>query len=256
MRPPVAPPASGSGASTTHVDAAIDLAAEAGRLGATASGDGGADARIADGRADAASPSDGGAEAPADVSLGRAPSAGDVVIDELLIDPTGNDLGHEWIEVVNVTNETLDLSALHVSDDSSDVAVETGPLAPGARLVLGQSIDRAHNGDAPVDVAYGTRLSLNNGADHVALCAGACADGVTLDAFSWTMAFGDAFVGHAIVVEHAPARTCAAATPYGAGGNFGTPGAPNPPCVVIDASAELQSPADDHGDAAVPDGHD
>jgi hypothetical protein len=158
----------------------------------------------------------------------RPPRAGEVVIDEVLVDPASNDLGHEWLEIVNVTGDTLDLATLHLSDDVTDAAVDGGLLSPGQRLVLGQSVDRAHNGDAPVDLAYGTRLSLNNGADRIALCLGACADGLELDVFAWTVAWGDAYVGHAIVLS--AGATCAAQDAYGTGGNFGTPGRPNPPC--------------------------
>src|SRR6201999_1919573 len=132
------------------------------------------------------------------------------------------DLGHEWLELANATAEALDLSALRIADGTDETAVDAGVLAPGGVLVLGQSVDRAHNGDAPVDLAYGTKVSLNNGADRIALCLGPCADGVTLDAVAWTAPWGDAFVGHAVVVERGGA-TCPAEEPYGAAGNFGSP---------------------------------
>jgi hypothetical protein len=165
-----------------------------------------------------------------DTSVARAPWVHELRIDEVLIDPNGNDLGHEWFEIVNSTAEALALTDLHVADGATDVAIDAAVLAAGARLVLGQSLDRAHNGDAPVDVSYGTRLALNNDADTIAVCLGPCADGVVLDAFVWTAPFEEAFVGHAITVDLDTGKTCAAATPYGTGGNFGTPGAPNAPC--------------------------
>jgi hypothetical protein len=49
------------------------------------------------------------------------------------------------------SGEALDLSALHVSDDTTDV--DAGVLAAGGLTVLGQSTDHARNGDAPVDHA-------------------------------------------------------------------------------------------------------
>ncbi|HVU52853.1 MAG TPA: lamin tail domain-containing protein [Polyangia bacterium] len=171
-----------------------------------------------------------------DAPSARAPRAGEVVIDELLVDPAGNDLGHEWIELANVASEALDLSALRVADEATEIAVDAGVLAAGGLLVLGQSIDRAHNGDAPVDLAYGTKLSLNNGADRIEICAGACAGGVVLDSVAWTAAWGDAYVGHAVVVERTGA-TCPATEAYGSGGNFGTPGRENQPCPA-DAGAD------------------
>jgi hypothetical protein len=189
--------------------------------------------------------SDTTSEAPA----AREPRAGEIVIDELLVDPAGADLGHEWIEIANVTREALDLGALRVSDGTSEAAVDGGILSAGGLLVLGQSIDRAHNGDAPVDLAYGTKLSLNNDADRVALCLGPCASGVALDAVAWSAPWGAAYVGHAVVVEPG-GRTCPAAEPYGAGGNFGSPGGPNPPCPALiaeparDAATESERPAD------------
>jgi Lamin Tail Domain len=195
------------------------------------------------------------ADGPSDAPIGRAPRAGEVVIDELLVDPAGSDLGHEWLELANLAAEPLDLRELHLADGASEVAVDAGVLAPGALLVLGQSADRAHNGDAPVDVAYGTRLALTNGADRVALCVGPCADGVMVDTFAWTAPFGDAYVGHAVVVERDGA-ICPATEAYGAGGNFGTPGRANPSCPdAPEPPADASADAGGGGDAG-PDARD
>jgi hypothetical protein len=213
-------PRSDAGADVPPADAGADVPR----------GDAAADVPRSDAGADV-SPADAAMnEAAPEAPRSRLPRAGDVVIDELLVDPTGNDLGHEWIEIANVTSDGLDLATLHVSDGDTDVAIDAGLLPPGARLVLGQSLDRAHNGDVPVDRVYGTRLALNNGADRIALCLDACAGGLELDAFAWTMAWGEAYVGHAIVVSTATGATCPATEPYGTGGNFGSPGRPNPPC--------------------------
>jgi len=211
--------------------------AEVAPAAADAALDAGADSRgnRIDGAASAAASLDGdGADtgdAPAvsDGPVARAPRAGDLVIDELLVDPVGDDLGHEWIEIASLADGPLALASLHVSDGTTDAPVNAGVLAPGRLLVLGQTIDRAHNGDAPVDLAYGTRLALNNGADRIAICLGPCSGGLTLDAVAWTMAWGPGYVGHAVVVDPTGA-TCPAATPYGADGNYGTPGQPNPAC--------------------------
>jgi Lamin Tail Domain len=184
-----------------------------------------------------AAPDDTAREAPSDVpdsardgAGARAPLAGELRIDELLVDPAGDDLGHEWLEVVNLAAVPVDLAGLHVSDGTTDAAVDAGVLGPGALLVLGQSLDRAHNGDAPVARAYGTKLVLNNGADRIAVCEGPCSSGVTLDAVAWTTSWGAAYVGHAVVIDPKTGAACPATTPYGADGNYGSPGAPNPPC--------------------------
>ena len=94
-----------------------------------------------------------------------SPAAGDLVIDELLINPAGTDTNREWIEIANVSSVTLDLHQLHVADTTSDVVVDAGVLAPGGLLVLGQSLDPTKNGGAPIAVSFGNVVSLNNGGD-------------------------------------------------------------------------------------------
>jgi len=235
---PPAEPASGGDASLLA----------GGSAGASARADAGGTDRPRGVSTDAAPASDGPVDLRRaevnDAPAARAPRIGEVVIDELLVDPAGNDLGHEWIELANLSTEALDLSTLRVVDEATEIAVDAGVLAAGGLLVLGQSSDRAHNGDAPVAVAYGTKLSLNNGADRVAICAGLCAAGAVLDAVAWTAPWGEAYVGHAVVVERGGAR-CPAGEPYGTDGNFGSPGRANPPCPANDAR--------DGGDAGAPD---
>jgi hypothetical protein len=169
-------------------------------------------------------------DASADVSRTRMPRPGEVAIDELLVNPTGDDLGREWIELANRGSEPLDLSQLHLATASIDVAVAAGTIAPGALLLLGQSSDPTKNGGAPVAVPYGTKLILLNANGQLSICLGACASGVAIDAVSWG-ALGDDQTGHALIVDPATGALCTAATPFGTGGSFGTPGAPNPPCV-------------------------
>lgn len=187
-------------------------------------------------------PREAGGDLPGEVSAsdarpGRAPRAGDLAITELMVDPAGNDLGHEWVEIANLTGDALDLAALRLADDATEFPFDGGILAPRALLVLGQSADRAHNGDAPVDRAYGTRLAFNNGADRLTLCAGPCAEGVVLASFTWT-SLGSAYAGRAVIVT-ASGATCPAAEPYGSGADLGTPGRPNPPCAAqVDAGRD------------------
>ena len=173
---------------------------------------------------------DAARDASADVSRGRMPRPGEVAIDELLVNPTGDDLGREWIELASRASEPLDLSQLHLATASTDVAVAAGMIAPGALLLLGQSSDPTKNGGAPVAVAYGTKLILLNANGQLSICLGACVSGVALDAVSWG-ALGEDQTGHALIVDPATRGLCTAATPFGTAGSFGTPGAPNPPCL-------------------------
>jgi hypothetical protein len=174
---------------------------------------------------DARPPRDATADAPAS----RAPRLGELAIDEVLVNPTGDDLGREWIELANRSGDWLDLSALHLANASVDVAVPSGAIAPAGLQVLGQSADPTKNGGAPVDVAYGTKLILGNTNGAVSVCLGACASGLVLDTVSWGT-LDDDTVGHSLVVDPLTKAICAAETPFGTGGSFGTPGLPNPPC--------------------------
>jgi hypothetical protein len=168
----------------------------------------------------------------------RAPRAGEIVIDELLVNPTGDDLGREWVEIESRATEPLDLAQLHLATASTDVPVAAGTLAPGALLLLGQSNDPSKNGGAPVSVTYSTKLILTNTSGQLSLCLGACASGVVIDQVTWD-ALDDSYVGHALVIDPATGISCPASAPFGTGGSFGTPGVANPPCTQnIDAGSQ------------------
>jgi len=252
----------GSDARAVAQDAAVRLADAAGVVspGKSASGAGGRAALDAAGTVDAAlgpPHADGGRDGPAarrspdasDAAVARAPRPGEIVIDELLVNPAGDDLGREWVEIVSRAGEALDLSQLHLATATADVPAPAGTLEAGATLLLGQSSDPAKNGGAPVAVAYGTKLILVNADGQLSLCLGACATGVVLDAFAWgTLA--DAYTGHALIVDPATGAFCAAQTPFGTGGSFGTPGAPNP---SADASCSENVDGGSRADVSVAD---
>jgi hypothetical protein len=173
---------------------------------------------------------DAGGDASVDVSRGRAPRPGEVAIDELLVNPTGDDLGREWVELASLASEPLDLSQLHLATASTDVSAPAGTIAPGALLLLGQSTDLTKNGGAPVVVAYNAKLILTNASGQLSICLGACAAGIVIDTASWG-ALRDDQTGHALIIDPATKGLCTASSPFGTAGSFGTPGAPNPPCV-------------------------
>ena len=65
-------------------------------------------------------------DATRDGPVTRAPRLGELAIDEVLVNPTGDDLGREWIELANRSGDWLDLSGLHLANASVDVAVAGG----------------------------------------------------------------------------------------------------------------------------------
>lgn len=164
---------------------------------------------------------DAGAGLPHEV--GFAPVPGEVRISEVLINPSGTDLGREWIEVQSLAHRTLDLSGVTISDGARSASLPPATvLPPGGCLVFGQSADRERNGGAPVVAAYGTTIVFNNDADRVSLCLGPCATGITLDQVSW-MALPGIYDGHALVLD-ADGTRCPAVAAFGVEGSFGTPG--------------------------------
>jgi hypothetical protein len=198
------------------------------------------------GRAGSTGSSAGGSPGTAGAAgtSGPPPQPGELRIVELLVNPSGTDTGREWIELVNTAGHAVDLSGLHVADAANDAAADFEVLAgappllpPGGRAVLIQSADVTKNGGVLLAAggsgilggAFGTRVSLNNDADTITLCAGPCrAGGVAIDEVTWTELGAD-YDGHALSVDETGQR-CAASTPFGDAGSFGTPGAANPSC--------------------------
>ncbi|HET6147126.1 MAG TPA: lamin tail domain-containing protein [Polyangia bacterium] len=228
-----APVRDGSGESSAAADAHADAKADVAY----------SDAAHADAHTDT-----DGAVWPTDAQVARPPGPGDLEITELLINPAGTDTNREWIEVVNLAPDAVDLHLLTVADAASEIAVDAGVLAPHTILVLGQSLDATRNGGAPVGFSFGNVISLNNGGDTIRLCLGPCAGGVVIAEVSWPADLGAAFDGHAAVIgTHAgqpDGQTdgdgdgdrggtivfCPADQPFGSAGSFGRPGLPDPPC--------------------------
>jgi hypothetical protein len=185
----------------------------------------------------------------ADASRARPPRPGEVLITEVLVNPAGDDLGREWIELAGRAAVPLDLAELHLATGTTDVAASAGVLAPGARVLLEQSADPAKNGGAPAGFAYGTKLILPNANGTLSVCRGPCANGAVLDVLSWGL-LDDRFTGHALVVQTGTGLVCPAGTSFGTAGSFGTPGSPDPGC-PSNGDGAVDAPS--HGDVSVAD---
>jgi hypothetical protein len=168
----------------------------------------------------------------------RAPGVGDVVVTEIMRDPTTDDPATaEWFEVRNVTAGPLDLAGLIVSDDDDDnFSVGDGlVVAAGDWLVLGASADTSVNGDyAPDAVWPDGSFRLGNDADEIILTFG----GAEIDAVRYDSHFPDD-AGKAMNLD--PRLTtawddddadswCNADDDYGSDDQKGTPGAENREC--------------------------
>jgi len=196
----------------------------------------------------------GRCEAGTCVDAAEPPTPGDLVFTEIMRRPAAvADFFGEWAEVTNVSTATVNLDGCVVRDDDTDLHVivaEDGALlvAPGERIVFGKDADPATNGGVAVDYAWGTDVTLGNGADELVLD---CPDGV-VDHVAWGgegVPFPDS-AGAAMQLtpsaEDADANDlgalwCDAMSAYG-DGDLGTPGAPNEACAPVVGVCRFEAP--------------
>jgi len=178
---------------------------------------------------------------------GGAPGVGDLVITEILYDPSAvGDAAGEWFEVKNVSTKSFDLNgAVFKGKSGSDTfTVKSAlPVAPGQHLVFGNNVDAGANGNVKVDYLIPTAFPLgNSGGDTIELTVG----GVTIDAVvyevsanGWPKASGASLSlsgNHTNATDNDKGSFwCLGATPFGTGGagDKGTPGADNPDCAGV-----------------------
>lgn len=220
--------ASSKGDASSKSDAGND--ASSGSDGGT---DGGADAGL-----DAAA--NGGGEVDDDAgSAAPKPTQGEVVISEVMFDPSGTEPAAEWIEIYNAAPSTRTLSGLVIRDGSNrSHAIASGVvIAPGAYAVLASERAAVVLGkvpDAVILYAYnegaGTSVQLANSANGgVALL-----DGSTeiARAHYGLLGMSSSTNGQSIqlkVLDYASAGAkaswCYSSTAWAAGSGKGTPGA-------------------------------
>jgi hypothetical protein len=92
------------------------------------------------------------------------PSVGDIIFSEVLMDASKvDDIFGEWIELTNLTTDSLDLSGYKIEDDGSNSFTfpENTFVEASATLLVGRSTDLAGNGGVEIDVVS-ENLTLNN----------------------------------------------------------------------------------------------
>lgn len=181
-------------------------------------------------------------EPPEDTDTGpliAPPEPGELVLSEALFDPAAvDDSAGEWIELVNLSDHTLDLADLWLSDDGVDgVALDTGfTLTAGAYAVVCANGTAADNGGVTCDSTYrykstGGGLALANTGDELVLSRQG--GGEVIDRFAW----GSSFVSAGVAMGVRPGKLTAAGNDAEsawceqsarlAGGDHGTPGREN-----------------------------
>lgn len=180
------------------------------------------------------------------------PGPGDLIITEVMTSPSGADATREWLEVL--ARADVDLNRLTIGNGSGATATIDSPsclrVPRGAYALLSRSPDAFVNGDLPAPAAvYSLSLSNSNervvlrhrdaGVDQVVLLPSTSGEAWQLDPSRLEPSSVDD-----------PSRFCHAPRPWHAdgSGDFGSPGAPNPPCASgtgrVDAGLRLEGSAD------------
>lgn len=170
------------------------------------------------------------------------PLAGEVIVVEMMIDPSGlSDYDAEWFELLNITDQHLDLDGCRLLDlgvNDNDHTIDAGgPLVigPGALMVMAKTVDPdANGGIAGVAYGFAQAYSLTNTGDAFILrCDDIDVDTVEFDPMTWPYGVG---IGMQLdpgqqdaTANDDPSAWCAATAEYVAA-NTGTPGAANPAC--------------------------
>lgn len=161
---------------------------------------------------------------------------GQFVITEFMArSQSGSDPG-EWVELMNTTDEPLDLGGCMLKDDGSDDYIIPGSLLvqPGEHVLLARSGDPVANHGLPESAHVYSDFSLSNsGGDEIELnCGEVTIDKVIYDA-AWVV------LGVAIALDPDSidpllnddlANWCEATEVYGTADKKGTPGQANGDC--------------------------
>lgn len=169
---------------------------------------------------------------------------GDVVINEIMINPQSDEELSEWVEVKNLTNYWIDLRGLRLQDNGVDSYVvdaltpESMIVEPNGYVVICADDDYWNNGGVTCNATYeygtfGNKFALSNTADEVILRS---ADNVMLDRFDYVEGFSGEGSSMGVgsnyatpVLNDDPNRWCEqfSSLPFG---GYGTPGGMNSIC--------------------------
>lgn len=165
------------------------------------------------------------------------PALGDLIVSEFMYDPHGpvenrlQDDRAEWIEIVNVSMNRLDLSTCTISDGSAATSSLAGLVLEPAEYALGaRSTVPEENGQLAVDFTFD--FALNNSSDLINISCGE----VSIDSVSYSDPTqpAQAYQRSAADLYSGPGSMpfwCGSTTPYlMEPEHFGTPGLPNEVC--------------------------
>lgn len=168
---------------------------------------------------------------------------GDLVITEIMANPSGTDDGQEYFEIYNASSAALDLTGVtlrYAKTDGTGAKTHTMEeivVEAGAYLVVGDVVPQLK--PAHVDYGYGNDLGslLNGGAVLSVECGGTTVDEAeypSMEASSFDgVSFGvDGNVAPDHILNDTVENFCPATAEFVAG-MFGSPGESNEPCNIV-----------------------
>ncbi len=163
--------------------------------------------------------------------------AGEVVITEIMVDPkTVSDTVGEWFELYNATETSLDLRGCTIGDGAKEARI----VSESVVLAAHDYIAVARNPQPGFVPDLISSFSLTNTADRIQISC----QGVVIDSLAYDKAQGFPIVA-GVSMQLDPTSLDAATNDRGSawclakqsyGPELGTPGQPNAPCSLSDAS--------------------
>ncbi len=156
---------------------------------------------------------------------------GSVVINEVMAIGDPSTTSGQWVELLNVSSETVDLTGTLLGSTVTLTSWELPPglvLAPGELVVVGESTVPAENGGAPVDLAW-TGLTFDASAgEAVQLTALHPVSEYTLKAAD--LVAGRSYQRDRAIGSDGNPLPCVGTQPFSPNGALGTPGEENETC--------------------------
>jgi len=157
-----------------------------------------------------------------------------LVINEIMQNPSAVSGGFgEWIELINIGDQNINLNGLVLSDEDSDHHVINSPggliIAPGEFLVLGINDDISVNGGIEVDYRY-SDFFLSNNWDEVIIThpSGILVDEVYFDnGITFPDPSGASMSLIDVNTDNDDGQNWSISSMLMTSGDYGTPGAPN-----------------------------
>ena len=175
-----------------------------------------------------------------DCDEGTLDCNGGLIVTEIFHNAIGADSDREWFEVFNASAIDINLQGWLIRDEDGDdfYIGSSTTVAAGGLAVIAESDDPTVTGITP-DVAFGGQLTLANVDDELLLisCLGEVVDQVDWDDVTFPTNEGTAMNLDPTAFDPASnddgANWCDSySAPYGPTEDQGTPGLPNPSCVI------------------------